>query len=366
MSLTRLQLLKSTTTLPWTKDFRHLKPVPKYWQERHSFFDPRLKVVPVKDRIKYWNVVPGDQIRIRGDPRETLHEVLSINRFSNRVYLKGSVIDGNQRKMAVNKSVHYSRCQLYIGNFEFPSKKDPNGPTLLLPVFARRVGVRKPHWQPTGHRYEWNRIAVATEPRVKVDDEDMVIPWPVPEPRKLPDANPTYDTSLAAVEEITYQPPKLPSKPGQFTPKPASEDEYIKTLFHPRPMHFDESNPMEVHLAKELSNPHGRAKKQKRWQAAQASKVELLKRFIAKEIGDLRGRSVREAKAEAAWKYRQKLEDDRKAEKKRRWLTKERLASMERKRKRKDKKEARHNEKLNQLVLREEPNQIIPGRSKER
>lgn len=89
MSLSRVQVLKATTRIPWTKNFRHLLPVPKHWMERRSRYDPGIKAVPVKDRIKYWNVVPGDKIRVRGEGSK-LHEVLSINRFSNRVYLKGN------------------------------------------------------------------------------------------------------------------------------------------------------------------------------------------------------------------------------------------------------------------------------------
>lgn len=52
--------------------------------------DPVIKSVRPRDRIKYWNVVPGDQIRLIGDRTNTLHEVLSINRISNRVFVKGT------------------------------------------------------------------------------------------------------------------------------------------------------------------------------------------------------------------------------------------------------------------------------------
>lgn len=59
--------------------------------KRTSIRDPVIKSVRPKDRIKYWNVVPGDQIRLLGDKKNTLHEVLSINRISNRVFVKGVV-----------------------------------------------------------------------------------------------------------------------------------------------------------------------------------------------------------------------------------------------------------------------------------
>ena len=91
MTFSRFQLLKATTRNPWTRDFRHLLPVPKHFVIKQSFYDPGIKAVRVKDRIKFWNIVPGDRIRIRGDSRSTIHEVLSINRFTNRVYLKGTI-----------------------------------------------------------------------------------------------------------------------------------------------------------------------------------------------------------------------------------------------------------------------------------
>lgn len=91
MRLSRFDVLKATTRGPWTRDFRHLLPVPKHYAMKISFYDPGVKVVRVKDRIKFWNVVPGDRVRIRGESSQTIHEVLSINKFSNRVYLKGTI-----------------------------------------------------------------------------------------------------------------------------------------------------------------------------------------------------------------------------------------------------------------------------------
>lgn len=88
---TRTQLLTATTTRPWTTDFRHLLGIPKKWMKRTSIRDPVIKSVRPRDRIKYWNIVPGDQIRLLGDKKNTLHEVLSINRISNRVFVKGVV-----------------------------------------------------------------------------------------------------------------------------------------------------------------------------------------------------------------------------------------------------------------------------------
>ncbi len=53
--------------------------------------DPRINDVKPKDRIKWWNVVPGDQVRVLGDKEGSIREVFRINKLSNRVYLKRQV-----------------------------------------------------------------------------------------------------------------------------------------------------------------------------------------------------------------------------------------------------------------------------------
>lgn len=90
--LTRQQLIRGAVNSPWTTNFRHMEGFPKKWLKRTSMRDPRIKSVRPKDRIKYWNVVPGDQIRLLGDKTNTLHEVLSINKVSNRVFVKGTSV----------------------------------------------------------------------------------------------------------------------------------------------------------------------------------------------------------------------------------------------------------------------------------
>jgi len=157
------------------------------------------------------------------------------------------------------------------------------------------------------------------------------------------------------VLKITYQPPDVKK------PDIADENAYINALFGPRPRPFDESTPMEHYVAKELSNPHSRAKKQARWQAAKVRKTELLKKFVERELMNLNGRPARVARAEGIFKFRQKVEEERKAEKKRRWLTAERTAKIERKVKRKQRKAEKQKEKLTGLALKEATNQVIPA-----
>ena len=87
--LTRRTAINATTKNPALSNFNHLRSFPRAWLIRRSKHDPKLKSVRPTDRIKFWNIVPGDHIRLRGDGDDTIHEVLSINRLSNRVFLKG-------------------------------------------------------------------------------------------------------------------------------------------------------------------------------------------------------------------------------------------------------------------------------------
>ena len=86
----RFQALNAATASPWTRDLRHVNPkaiFPRWYAPRVTFRDPSLKTVPPKDRIKWWNIVPGDQVRVRGADG-ALREVSNVNKLSNRVLLK--------------------------------------------------------------------------------------------------------------------------------------------------------------------------------------------------------------------------------------------------------------------------------------
>jgi hypothetical protein len=169
-----------------------------------------------------------------------------------------------------------------------------------------------------------------------------------------------YDTPRAVVEEITYTPPSLPASAEVPARPPPSEQAYIDFLSSPASSTFDSVEPIEVNLAKEISNPHSRAKKQRRWQERQRHEKALLEEFVKVELKDLQGRTRREARAEATFKWRQRVEADRTAELKRRWQLRGQEAKLLRKRARAAKKEARRNQKLADMVLEGGPNQVIP------
>ena len=90
MPITAAQVRAAITSNPLTKDFRHLESFPTNYLKRYSFKDPVVKAVKPQDRIKYWNIVPGDRVRIIGDKEGQVLEVSKVNKLSNRVYLKGS------------------------------------------------------------------------------------------------------------------------------------------------------------------------------------------------------------------------------------------------------------------------------------
>lgn len=110
-SFTRSQLLNATTSQPWTKNFRHMLHFPKKFLKRFGMRDASIKSVRPRDRIKYWNIVPGDQIRLLGDKKNTLHEVLSINRFSNRVFVKGQA-NVSDAKCIIMHTIDIFGCRL--------------------------------------------------------------------------------------------------------------------------------------------------------------------------------------------------------------------------------------------------------------
>lgn len=52
---------------------------------------------------------------------------------------------------------------------------------MMPSVFARRIGVRDPHWDPILYRWNWKRLVLATEPYVP--KTKIELEWPQPEER---------------------------------------------------------------------------------------------------------------------------------------------------------------------------------------
>jgi len=170
-----------------------------------------------------------------------------------------------------------------------------------------------------------------------------------------------YDTAISDVAKITYQMPAFDPSPLKPLPRVPEEQEYLNLIYNShRLQEYDESAPFELYLKWELANPHSRAKKLERWKSYQAGIHELLKSITVDELKHLDGRPVRQAKADAAFKWREQVKEDQAKKKKARWAHTAKVEEWERKKVKKAKKEERQRQRLTELVLKDEPNQFLP------
>ncbi|KAK0242333.1 hypothetical protein EDD85DRAFT_285406 [Armillaria nabsnona] len=354
------EVIKATTNNPWTTNFRHLMQVDRSWLKRKAAeADQRkAKVVHSANRIKYWNIVPGDQIRIRGDRSDTLHSVHAINKLSNQVFLKPT--EGDQEGGTRGKNYHYSRCQLFVGDYEFPP--EPGSiEAQTRRVFALRIGTSKPIWSTYLKRFHWNRYAVKTTPSVpQLRGKRVPIPWPVREEPKYAEPSAYYDTPKDEVMKVTYQPPPFNTSHRSYLPPAPSESEYLFAMFNIglSTTYGDTQPPAELYLEKELTNPHSFAKRHERWKAYQAYKKTLLAEMVQKEQKHLFGRTKEQAKADATFKWKERLELERRDK----VAMRQSFANLkqERKARRKARKDTKIRQRLTDMVLSDAVNQIVP------
>ncbi|KAJ7755652.1 hypothetical protein DFH07DRAFT_821313 [Mycena maculata] len=355
--------LRQGTRIPWTTNFDHMRTIPKKirnvskWQSDAFNPNSRDNLVIPRERVKFWNIVPGDRVRVRGRYGNVLRDVFRIRRLENIVEFH---MPADREPDAGYPAYSYASCQLYIGEYEFPPLSGSTEPR-MLPVFAERISTSRPVWNTRLYRWQWDRFATRTRPVIpNRKGEKIKIPWPKP-PAKAPLQVGLYDTTKGDVAKITYVPPAFSSKLTAPLPRVPTEEEYIAGMSHPtqKPW-FGDSAPVEMYLHRELSNPHSRAKKMKRWQSHQAYKKSLLKDYVAAEMRELNGRSSKEAKAEAIFKWREKLSTEQEAERRRRWLTLAVAEKAKKKEARKTRKALKRKDQLTQLGLWEAPNQVIP------
>ncbi|KAF7301616.1 Nucleoside transporter [Mycena indigotica] len=354
--------LTQGTRLPWTTNFNHLRPLPRHLRVTQKgqwdAFDPTSKQdthVP-KERIKFWNIVPGDRVRIRGRYGNKLREVYKIRRLENIVEFPIPESSVSSEHPAYS----YARCQLYIGDYDFPPLPGSTEPR-KVPVFAKRVSTSSPVWNSRQHRWQWERFASATTPVVPhLKGQKILIPWPKV-PRKSHPTAGMYDTKKEDVYKVTYVPPSFATKLSAPLVRKPTEEEWIAGMSHPtKKPWFGDSPPVESYLDRELSNPHSRAKKMKRWQSHKAYRKALLRDYIAAEMRELNGRKKHEARADATFKWRQKLTEQEEKERRRRWLTLAVAQKSKQKQARKTRKQQQRLEQLTKLTLLRGANQVIP------
>jgi hypothetical protein len=109
-------VMNHTTRGNVTRDLRHLflsiNSRRKKLVKRHSpkmveeMFGKETET-KTKDRIMKWNIVPGDFVRARGDPRTEVgtQEVRAINKYSNMVFVKGPGAVGAVPMLKINHQV---------------------------------------------------------------------------------------------------------------------------------------------------------------------------------------------------------------------------------------------------------------------
>ncbi|KAJ1308562.1 hypothetical protein OPQ81_004261 [Rhizoctonia solani] len=377
-----------------TRDFRHLKIGPAFRQRTR--FPTKLSTQPnypkPSDRIKYWNIVPGDAVRIvRGAHADgKKHEVLSVDKTRNLVYLKEVTMMRGQGESAakISKPIHYSNLQLYLGVFELTDK---NGQTKETEVYATRISTSKPVYIPAARRWFWKRYAAGTSPPLPAPEgvaprkNRTEIRWPEYKKRTLPTIDFDYDTSAEAVKEITWIPADVSEHakypPYFHIPAPTSQQRISVSqkilAAKARAVQnayiagrIDATVPMEQYLARELSNPHSRARKQERWQEAKAEKDRLRVRFMkaAKEARKTSSSvttlglnlTKKQATKEGLFLFEAHIREVDKARRAERAEHRGAVAKLERKKVRKARKEKKREDALRNLVLKEAPNQVLP------
>ena len=108
----RMEAARSATTSRVTHNFAHLvngRGVAGVYRMRARLRNPLMtksKDAHPIDRIKFWNIVPGDKVRlIRGPKRdpERVVEVLSVNKLRNLILLKDLTVGSYLARGATRK-----------------------------------------------------------------------------------------------------------------------------------------------------------------------------------------------------------------------------------------------------------------------
>ncbi|KIJ32340.1 hypothetical protein M422DRAFT_184625 [Sphaerobolus stellatus SS14] len=364
--------------VPWSKSFNHLQDLPPRMKKmlakyphKKSAEEERLSVlrqiVPVKDRIKLWNIVPGDMIRVCGE-EDNIRQVFGVNKFKNLVYLRNTKNndDENEEVPSNPPSVHYSKCELFLGEREFPpAPGETEG--FAVPVFATKITCTTPRYDPFMRRYDWTRRALETDPPLLgMEKEGMVIPWPTYTKPTLPPLNPDMDTPATAAKEVTWNPTTLFYPPSSPKKVKALEDAYLR---HINPsatgiptMEYEPTRlpPMEYMIATELSNPHGGTRRKLRAEARLEERKKARSEFFKAELANLDGRTRKEAGIEAEFKWKERLRHEKKVATRLAWIKRGARAKVLWKRERKAKKENRQLEQLKSLELLPADNQSLP------
>lgn len=166
-----------------------------------------------------------------------------------------------------------------------------------------------------------------------------------------------YDTTEDELHKETFRPPADLIHPSKERVKEWANF-YLKSLSDPSTSEEYTSIPLEFILADELSNPHSRAVKQRRWQKLMAERKADRQRLIALQMK--KGGTKRDAIAIASYKFREVVKQQDQAKRKKRWVQ---SGGQQRLIARQQKKARKHRAlllKMSKFTLEPSPNQVIP------
>lgn len=325
---------------------------PNPWQRR-VWKQDHIKVVPDKDRIMKWNIVPGDFVRqipdrFNQNDNPERYEVLSVDKWQNKVYLKGT----RYKTEAKAKWVPYSKLQLWIGNLSLHEDGETTS------VYATRIGSTNLKYNYRKKRFEWVRYAEATSPPMPFAEKRR-IPWPKEkQPPYRAKQNKYYDTEADNALDKTWLPFVPQGKVSTF-----NEESYIGDLFTNKdlPSQWQASIPMEHIIASELTNPHSRARRQERWQERLAMLERSKQEYVKLELADLKGRRRQDAKADGVFRWKIAVRKYKARRNWQRWVRRGAKAKMEMRIKRRHRRSARKLRRLRMMKLKDAKNQVIPS-----
>jgi len=388
-----------TSRSTWTHGFKHLlneKPFIPQKTSRRLALTPssQRKGIPhPRDRIKFWNVHVGDKVGIfRGnykpkEQRDRVFEVHDVDKKRNWVEIKD--LPSKSRTLTAKSlaRVHYSNVGLYMGKFPVANKVDGAVVTEEKDVFATRLITTEPKWDPWRGHFTWRRFAASTWPVIAGYEKQpygkrrrarssllgrsalVEIPWPVQKRWQAPESSPELDTLAEDVEASTWEPAtkgmvELGALEATSFPPSSNDVEraYLRASLDPALWaQLPSDLPVEVFLIRELANPHSRAKKQARWQERLAAEDALRTEIIHEEMKDLSGRKRAVARREAIFRWKARVEGEKKQRTQAAWVKRGGPEDQARNEKQSEKRAARKERKLRELVLPSGvQNQVIP------
>ncbi|WRT63491.1 uncharacterized protein IL334_000396 [Kwoniella shivajii] len=269
------------------------------------------KFVQPRDRVRKWNIRPGDKVRLLvGTPEQKYinykdasegwktFSVKQVDLSRNRVFLEGvnnnrsnvihskpenyDTLNDSQKQsydeqknfVPTMRPVHYSNVQLCY--------EDNKGPDS---IFVSRMKTDRTHFNIKSQRLDWTRMAARISGGSEIQAEPIKLPWPKPDkPYQHPKPNTDLDTSnsitiqdtlvlpgLEAIEQ-TKAADLVPQHINAPTPSDTSfADAYIRHMQGTRPLSRSEEGfvdlLMPLYLSEELSPRFAKSKTYKAYKA---------------------------------------------------------------------------------------------------